>query len=87
MTKHSKFESAQRAAETERLKEIEAAWMGSLPTATAKAFAESVAVARARGPEEKRPDMAPGTAPRPPRPGHEPKPPKDERPRRGSNRD
>ena len=80
MARHSKFERERREAETERVKQIEAAWMGSLPTATAKAFAESVALARARGPEEKRPDMAPGTAPRPPRPGHEPKPPKDERP-------
>ena len=72
MARHSKFERERRSAETERVKQIEAAWMGSLPTATAKAFAESVAAARARGPEEKRPDMAPGTAPRPPRPGHEP---------------
>jgi hypothetical protein len=88
VARHSKFERERREAESERVKQIEAAWMGSLPTATAKAFAESVAIARARGPEEKRPDMAPGTAPRPPRPGHEPKPPKDERPRRGSsNRD
>ena len=68
MARHSKFERERRSAETERVKQIEAAWMGSLPTATAKAFAESVAAARARGPEEKRPDMAPGTAPRPPRP-------------------
>ena len=65
MARHSKFERERRSAETERVKQIEAAWMGSLPTATAKAFAESVAVAR---------------------PGHEPRPPKDERPRR-SNRD
>jgi hypothetical protein len=86
LARHSKFERERRSAETERVKQIEAAWMGSLPTAAAKAFAESVAVARARRPEAKRPDMAPGTAPRPPRPGHEPKPPKDERPRR-SNRD
>ncbi|MGZ8438319.1 MAG: hypothetical protein ACXW4H_03665 [Candidatus Limnocylindrales bacterium] len=69
------------------MKQIEAAWVGSLSPAVAKAFSESVAAARARGPEEKRPDMPPGTAPRPPRPGHEPKPPKDERPRRPSNRD
>jgi len=87
LARHSKFERERREAETERVKQIEAAWMGSLPPAAAKAFAESVAVARARVPEEKRPDMAPGTAPRPPRRGHEPKPPKDERPRRGSNRD
>jgi hypothetical protein len=87
VAKHSKYEKARRSAETERVKQIEAAWVGSLTSGAAKAFNESVAVARARGPEEKRPDMAPGTAPRPPRPGHEPKPPKEERPRRSSNRD
>jgi hypothetical protein len=87
VAKHSKYEKARRGAETERVKQIEAAWVGSLTSAAAKAFSESVSVARARGPEEKRPDMAPGTAPRPPRPGHEPKPPKEERPRRSSNRD
>ncbi len=87
MARHSKHERERRTAETERVKQIEAAWLGSLPSAAAKAFAESVAAARARGPQEKRPDMAPGTLPRPPRPGREPKPPKDERPRRSSNRD
>ena len=87
MARHSKHERERRSAETERVKQIEAAWLGSLPSAAAKAFAESVAAARARGPQEKRPDMAPGTLPRPPRPGREPKPPKDERPRRSSNRD
>jgi hypothetical protein len=87
LARHSKHERERRAAETERVKQIEAAWLGSLPAAAAKQFAESVAAARARGPQEKRPDMAPGTAPRPPRPGHEPRPPKDERPRRSSNRD
>ena len=87
MARHSKHERERRSAETERVKQIEAAWLGSLPSAAAKAFAESVAAARARPPQEKRPDMAPGTLPRPPRPGHEPKPPKDERPRRSSNRD
>lgn len=87
MARHSKHERERRKAETERVKQIEAAWLGSLPPAAAKAFAESVAAARARGPQEKRPDMPPGTPPRPPRPGHEPKPPKDERPRRPSNRD
>ena len=86
MARHSKFERERRSAETERVKQIEAAWMGSLPSATAKAFADAVAAARARGPQERRPDMAPGTAPRPPRPGREPRPPKEERPPR-SNRD
>jgi hypothetical protein len=87
VARHSKHERERRRTETERVKQIEAAWLGSLPPAAAKAFAESVAAARARGPQEKRPDMPPGTMPRPPRPGHEPKPPKDERPRRPSNRD
>jgi hypothetical protein len=67
MTKHSKRERERRAEETE------AAWIGSLPPAVAKAFATNVEAARARGPEPRRPDMAPGTLPRPPRPGHEPK--------------
>ena len=43
MARHSKHERERRKAETERVREIEAAWMGSLPTAQAKAFAESVA--------------------------------------------
>lgn len=77
--KHSKHERTQRAAETERIREIEAAWFGSLPKETAVAFARDVEAARARPPLPPRADMAPGTAPRPPRPGHEPKPPKDER--------
>ena len=84
MTKHSKRERERRAEETQRVREIETAWAGSVPPATAKAFAMEVEAALARGPEERRPDMAPGTAPRPPRPGHEPRPPKTtERPRRG----
>lgn len=84
MTKHSKRERQRRDEETARVREIEAAWAGSLPPATARAFAIEVDAARARGPEQRRPDMAPGTKPRPPRPGHEPRPPKDaERPRRG----
>lgn len=84
MTKHSKRERERRAQETQRVREIEAAWAGSVPPATAKAFALEVEAALARGPEVRRPDMAPGTAPRPPRPGHEPRPPKTtERPRRG----
>ncbi len=87
MAKHSKYEKARRTAETERVKQIEAAWVGSLTPAATKSFNDSVAAARARGPEEKRPDMAPGTAPRPPRPGHAPQASKEERPRRSSNRD
>ncbi|MEO6349260.1 MAG: hypothetical protein ABIP53_01280 [Candidatus Limnocylindrales bacterium] len=57
---------------------IEAAWVASVPSATAKEFAARVAEVRARGPLPPAPDMAPGTAPNPPRPGHEPKPPKDQ---------
>ncbi len=83
MTKHSRREREKRVAETERVKEIESAWMKSIPSATATAFALAVEAARARGPLPPRPDMPPGTLPRPPRPGHEPKPPKEEtRPRR-----
>lgn len=77
MAKHSKAERARRKDQNEAVARIEAAWQASMPPATAKEFAKSVAEARARGPEEKRPDMAPGTAPRPPRPGREPKPPKE----------
>jgi len=83
MTKHSKRERERRDQETIRVREIEAAWVGSVPPAIARAFALEVDAARARGPEPRRPDMAPGTRPRPPRPGHEPRPSKDaERPRR-----
>ena len=65
-------------AETARVQEIERAWQGSIPSAVAAEFAAQVKVARERGPYERQPDMAPGTAPRPPRPGHEPKPKKDD---------
>ncbi len=78
MTKHSKAERQQRAEETERIKEIERAWQGSIPPAVAAEFALSVQAAAERGPRERQPDMAPGTAPRPPRPGREPKPIKTE---------
>ena len=62
MTKHSRAERERRAAETIRVKEIEAAWLGSLAPDTAKAFTTAVAAARARGPVEPPPPMAPGTA-------------------------
>lgn len=78
MTKHSRHEREKRAQETERVREIEAAWLGSLPPATAHAFTLAVEAARARGPLPPPPDMAPGTPPRPPRPGREPKPPKEQ---------
>lgn len=73
MTKHSKYERDQRSRETARLREIESAWMASVPPPVAKEFASSVEAARARGPLPPRPDMAPGTLPNPPRPGREPK--------------
>ena len=85
MTKHSRSERERRAAETAHVKEIESAWMRSIPADQAAAFSRAVEAARARGPEARKPDMAPGTAPRPPRPGHEPREPKDRdaRPKRG----
>lgn len=84
MSKHTVQARERRAAQTERMREIQSAWIRSLPQETAESFAQSVEAARSRPPEGRRPDMAPGTAPRPPRPGHEPRPPKDQnqRPRR-----
>jgi hypothetical protein len=82
VTKRSKYEQEQRKLQTVRVKEIEAAWLGSLPADRAKAFAAAVEVARNRPPAGPPPNMAPGTRPNPPRPGHEPKPPKEERNRR-----
>jgi septal ring factor EnvC (AmiA/AmiB activator) len=77
MAKHSKAERERRQQQNELTKQIEAAWRAATPAAAAKEFEQAVAAARARGPEPRRPDMAPGTAPRPPRPGREPKPPKE----------
>jgi hypothetical protein len=78
MTKHSKAERERRAAESERILEIERAWQGSLPAPVAAQFAAAVRTAKERGPRPRPPDMAPGTAPQPPRPGREPRPKKDE---------
>jgi hypothetical protein len=84
MAKQSKAKRARRKEQQEAVVRIEAAWVASVPPARAKEFAASVAEARARGPVPPPPDMAPGTAPNPPRPGHEPKPKKVEtRTRRG----
>ncbi|MEO7664655.1 MAG: hypothetical protein ABIV26_05960 [Candidatus Limnocylindrales bacterium] len=83
MTKHSKFERQRRAAETTRVQEVERAWQGSIPAPIAAEFDAVVRAAKARGPREPQPDMAPGTLPRPPRPGHEPKPKKEETTSRG----
>ena len=77
MAKHSKFENDRRAAETVRVKEIEAAWLGSLSKATAEQFNNAVATARARPPQGPWPNMPPGTRPNPPK--REPRPSKKER--------
>jgi hypothetical protein len=82
VTKRSKYEQEQRKLQTVRVKEIEAAWLGSLPADRAKAFAAAVEVARNRPPDGPPVNMPPGTRPNPPRPGHEPKVPKEERNRR-----
>ena len=78
MTKHSKSERERRAAQAERIAEIERACQGSVPPAVAAEFAAGVRAAKERGPGAPPPDMAPGTAPRPPRPGHEPRPKKED---------
>ena len=76
LAKHSKAERERRKQQNEDVARIEAAWVASVPAGQAKEFEASVAEARARGPVPPPPDMAPGTAPQPPRPGREPKPPK-----------
>lgn len=81
MAKHSRYEREQRAKQTERTKEIAAAWYASMPADVSKAFAKEVAEVRARGPLPPPPDMAPGTPPRPPRVVKETKKSED-RPRR-----
>ena len=73
----SRREREQRARQTEDVRRIEAAWLASLSAEQAKTFARDSAAARARGPLPRPPDMAPGTKPNPPRPGHEPRPAKD----------
>ncbi len=78
MAKHSRAERERRKQEHEAVTRIQAAWQGSVPPAKAKEFADAVAQARARGPEPRPPDMAPGTMPNPPRPGREPKPKKEQ---------
>ncbi len=80
MTKRSTYESAQRAAENTRMKEIEAAWMGSLSKADAEAFARGVAAAHARPPQGPPATQPPGTLPNPPK--REPRPKKEEKPQR-----
>jgi len=82
MTKRSRHEREQRAAQNERAKQITADWERAISPERAAAFAKEVEAARARGPRPAQPDMAPGTAPNPPRPGNEPRPPKKEETRR-----
>jgi hypothetical protein len=84
MSKGSGHAKARKAEQQARMVEVERAWRGSIPADVAAAFDANLRAVRERGPLPPKPDMAPGTAPRPPRPGHEPKPPKtDDRPRRG----
>lgn len=73
----SKSRRARRKEQNEAVARIEAAWQQSVPAEQARQFAAAVAEARARGPIQPPPDMAPGTPPNPPRPGHEPKAKKD----------
>jgi hypothetical protein len=73
MTKRSRFEKAQRAAEDERTRQTAEAWMARLSPAERSAYSSAVATAHARPPVERAPNMAPGTRPNPPRPGREPK--------------
>ena len=77
MTKYSRAERARRDKQSEDVARIMAAWQASVPSARAKEFEAAVEAARARGPLPPPPDMAPGTLPNPPRPGHEPKPKAD----------
>jgi len=74
LTKHSRAERSKRAEQREATARIQAAWQASIPAAQAKEFNARVAASIERGPAPRPADMAPGTAPNPPRPGHEPKP-------------
>jgi hypothetical protein len=80
MTKRSRYEQAQRAAEDVRTREVADQWLARLSAAELTRFRESVAIAQARPPAGPPINMAPGTRPNPPRPGREPREP-DERPR------
>ncbi len=73
----TKSRRTRRKEQNEAVARIEAAWQQSVPAEQARQFAAAVAEARARGPIQPQPDMAPGTQPNPPRPGHEPKVKKD----------
>jgi hypothetical protein len=80
MAKQSGFKADRRAAQATRMKEIEAAWRGSLSKADAQAFEDAVAAARSRPPQGPPVNMPPGTRPNPPR--VPPRPTKEERNRR-----
>ena len=82
MTKRSRNEREQRATESVRMVEVQRAWEASIPAPVASEFTRAVEAARARGPLPKPPDMEPGTLPRPPRPGREPKVKEETGPRR-----
>jgi hypothetical protein len=82
VTKRSRYEREQRAEANVRVKQITSEWDRAISPERATAFALEVEAARARGPRPAQPDMAPGTAPHPPRPGYEPRPPKKEETRR-----
>ena len=77
MSSRSRAQRARRTQENEAVARIQAAWQASVPSDRAKEFQKGVDAVHARGPQERRPDMAKGTAPNPPRPGREPKPKKD----------
>jgi hypothetical protein len=81
LAKHSRSERERRKHEHESVERIQAAWLASVPADKKKEMEQAVAAARARGPEPRQPDMAPGTQPNPPRPGREPKPKKEANPR------
>jgi hypothetical protein len=86
MAKRSGSGKARKAEQHARMLEVERAWRGSIPPAVAAAFDANIKAVKERGPLPPKPDMAPGTRPNPPRPGHEPKAPKqEERPRRRSS--
>jgi hypothetical protein len=78
MVKRSRYEREQRAAQNERIKQISADWERAIPADRLADFTAGVEAARTRGPLPRKPDMAPGTKPNPPRPGNEPKPKKEE---------
>jgi hypothetical protein len=83
MTNRSRFDRERRAAEDERIQQIAASWQGRISAADQAAFRQQVELAWAYRPEPRQ-DMAPGTAPNPPRPGREPRPPKGSETKRAS---